>query len=293
MEYTKPALTFEQQLDRLISRGLQVSDRSKALEVLEKISYYRLSAYFIPFQLEKDKFKNNITFEDICSLYEFDKKLRFLILEVLEIIEIAVRTELTYSLAHTLGPFGYLEQKHYFHYFKHAKWVKSIKEEIDRSKETFIQHYQSKYSKMQHLPIWMATETFSFGSLSMMYGGLLHQYSRPLAKKIGLHPLVLSSWLHSLCYIRNICAHHGRLWNKGLGIEPKIPNKSTLWKFYDHRAHKGLFPIILIINYLLKKLKIESDFKSRLGKLLASYPIANIKKMGFPEDWKNLDIWKI
>lgn len=76
MQYTKPALTFDQQLEKLISRGLKVLDRSKALKILEMISYYRLSAYFIPFQQQKDKFKDNITFEDVYSLYELTSPLK-------------------------------------------------------------------------------------------------------------------------------------------------------------------------------------------------------------------------
>src|SRR3989338_3182933 len=142
MEYKKPALKYEQQLDLLIARGLALKDKAKATKLLSQIGYYRLSAYRIPFQNEADKFISGTTFEDIYYLYIFDRELRFFVLQNLETIEIAIRSFLTYELSHKHGPFGYIDPSNYSPMFKnHAKWLEDAQKEISRSRETFIEHY--------------------------------------------------------------------------------------------------------------------------------------------------------
>ena len=135
MQYAKPHLNFEQQLDKLIGRGLTVSNRAVAAGILEKISYYRLSAYFLPFLDQKDIFRIGVTFDQILELYEFDRQLRFIYFESVEGIEIAIRTALTYYLSLAQGPFGYVNPDHYMRGFKseHEKWLVNVAEELEHS----------------------------------------------------------------------------------------------------------------------------------------------------------------
>jgi abortive infection bacteriophage resistance protein len=107
MKYKKPPLTFEQQVDLIKSRGFVLRDEVKIIEFLKRVSYYRLSAYFIPFQIENDTY-TNVDFESVIDLYKFDCKIRRLLFGIIENIEISLRTDITYYLGHEYGAFGYL-----------------------------------------------------------------------------------------------------------------------------------------------------------------------------------------
>jgi abortive infection bacteriophage resistance protein len=143
--YTKPALTYALQLLKLQGNGMSISDEPAALRALASISYYRLSAYWYPFRLRDtqtnaalDAFEAGTRFEDAIALYEFDQQLRSLVLSAIEPIEVAVRTQFTYHLAHQHGAFGYTQAHHFHPQFNHADWVKKLAEEATRSKDAFI-----------------------------------------------------------------------------------------------------------------------------------------------------------
>jgi len=170
MKYSKPPLSYEQQISLLESRGLIIQSKEKARHILRRISYYRLSAYCIPFQSAKDCFIENTTIEDIVTLYNFDHNLRIIIFESIQKVEIFLRTLITYHLAHKYGAFGYTDQKNLTPKFKDKqKWVNYLNDVLNdvlsRSKEIFIYHYKTKYDESKHFPIWIVTEVISFGAL--------------------------------------------------------------------------------------------------------------------------------
>ncbi len=150
-EYSKPPLTFEEQLNRLIERGLIANDKSFAISKLSTISYYRLSAYWYPFRQRNsdskvaDTFSPNTTFEKCFSLYEFDRKLRLLALDAIERIEVTIRTKITYFLAHSYGAFGYRNPKNFHPKFFHERWWADVEREADRSGDEFVTHYKKEY----------------------------------------------------------------------------------------------------------------------------------------------------
>ena len=230
MEYEKQPLSFEDQIELLQSRGLIIQDAKSAVFFLKRVNYYRLSAYCIPFQQPKDRFKQSTTLENICDLYFFDRKLRQLVFDALQTIEIAIRTRISYQLAHTYGAFGYVDPDNFASYFMdHARWIRDIQSAISRSSEEFVRHFRNKYSNSPHLPIWMAIELISFGMLSRLVRGLKHQDLKKVCILLNVPTAAFPSWMHSLSYVRNICAHHGRLWNRQLAIPPKIP-KPPIWR---------------------------------------------------------------
>jgi len=292
MKYTKQHLTFEKQVELLISRGLIVKDREAAEQALRSISYYRLSAYSLPFQTKKDKFKAKTSIEQILRLYEFDHNLRVLVFDSLEFIEIGLRSALTYHLADVYGAFGYTDPSIFSPNFNHSIWLTDIEEQLRRSRETFITHYRTRYKSSQHFPLWMATEVFSFGSLSRMFGGLHYHDKKIIAKRFGVAAPILQSWLHSLVYLRNLCAHHSRLWNRELAISPKIPNKETGWHTPFTIRNNRIFGLLTIICYCSNRLGVKYNIKKNLIKLLSKYPDVPLPPMGLETDWSQHDIWK-
>ncbi len=287
MEYQKPPLTYDEQLDLLIGRGLQVVDRVDALGYLRNISYYRLSAYYLPFK-QSEEFKPNTHFEDIINLYTFDRKLRLLVMDAIEPIEIALRSQVIYHLSHTYGAFGYLDSSNFSHRFRHSEWLTHLSQLIKDASETFIMHYKGKYTSSAHMPLWMALEVVSFGGLSRLFRGLKGSDQQAISKQHNLQDTVLSSWLHMLVYVRNLCAHHARLWNRTLTFKPKLPEKMAAWKGVSNTR---IYSMLAMMQYLLRQINPQSTWKDRLLSLLQDYPQVSVAVMGFPDDWKERVFW--
>ena len=298
--YTKLPLTFDQQLAQLVERGLVVDNREQILQVLESTSYYRLSAYWYPFRMRDqdgnvtDILEPGTKSSAIIILYEFDRRLRLAIMDAIERVEIAVRTRLTYQLAHAYGTFGHLQPANFHTGFKHAEWLASVEEEVGRSKEEFIRHHRETYDGFPNLPIWKATEVMSLGNISVLFGGLKHEDKKPIADWFQLHHKQLAQWLHVLTYIRNVCAHHGRLWNRELAIRPSRP-KSEDWQPPATPRTDRVFIILLMLRQLLAVMPSAEEWQQRCNRLLE--PMAENPRwresMGLPESWREHPFWSL
>lgn len=192
-KYDKLSLTFEKQIDLLQSRGLIIKDKDKACKFLSQINYYRFTAYCLQFEEKRDKFKSGTSFEQILQLYEFDRSLRFLIDEALEVIEIAVRTATAYHLSHKYGPFMHEDVKNFYSKFDYNEWIENVHKEAERSREKFVLHYKDAYDGFPSLPLWMVVEIMSFGSLSKLVSGLYRDDQIAISSKFELHHTVLLS----------------------------------------------------------------------------------------------------
>lgn len=287
MEYQKPPLTYNEQLDLLISRGLKVENKVEALRCFKNISYYRLSAYFLPFK-QSEQFRNETSFKDIIDLYTFDRKLRLLILDAIEPIEVALRTQIIYHLSHKYGAFCYLEQANFSQRFKHIQWLQNLNESIEDSKEIFINHYKAKYTSSTHLPLWMAIETVSFGNLSYFFRGLKGEDKQVIANIYNITDIVLTSWLHALVCLRNLCAHHARLWNRVLTVKPTLPQKSSIWHGIKNSS---IYSLLVVMKHLLNEINPDSTWSSRLQMLLENYSQVPLAAMGFPKNWLTKMPW--
>jgi len=293
--YTKPPLSFEQQLDILSNRGLEIPDRPAAVATLARISYYRFSAYCLTFKDEHNRFHPGATWDEVLKLYEFDRKLRIVVMDAMERVEVAVRTTITYTLAHAYGAFGHHAPANFRPSFQHENWLAKLTAEIEKSHETFIQHYRLKYDGYPRLPIWMESEIMSFGSLSRLYEGMEDIDQQQISKLYGLPHYVLRSWLRSLNFIRNVCAHHSRLWNRELSVAPAMPKRKHGWPPEEIPNHKRLFAILVMLGHLLDRQGFGVSWRLSVTELLE--PVAYTERfriaMGLPEGWKNHRRWNI
>lgn len=297
MKYLKPPLSFEAQAELLLSRGLQ-SDKDVLISRLHAVNYYRLSAYLYPFrQPSGDVFKENTTLDLVWCHYTFDRQLRILVMDAIERVEVAVRTQLVYHFAQAHGAFGY-QDKNFFPKLppdRYQRWLGEMKDEIGRSRETFINHFQGKYGDCHDMPpLWMLCEVMSFGRMLTLFNGVDDHLRRLIAREYGTEDRILQSWLGALNVIRNICAHHGRLWNRELGFKPMIPKRQKHPQWHDpfEVPNNRIFGILTILKYLLARVAPTSQWDCRFRDLLGRYPEIPIKAMGFQENWETHAIWR-
>jgi len=294
MKYSKPPLTFDQQADLLISRGL-IADNQDLIEKLKAVSYYRLSGYLYPFRNPDDTFKSQTTLDQVWRRYTFDRQLRLLVLDAIERAEISIRTGLVYHHSHLFGPFGYTDGTTLPHLKKNEFIILQgkLRDAVKQSKEAFVEHFQKKYGDMHSdLPLWMISELWSFGNMFTFFRGVDKQVKRPIASEYHLAFGVLESWLHSLNSVRNICAHHSRLWNRVLGVKPMIPDKDPQWHSPVQVPNDRIFGILTLLKYLLKQVAHQSQWQTRLENLFGRYQDIPLSMIGFPADWKECPIWK-
>lgn len=291
----KEPKTFDEQIKILEDRGMIIENKEEARKILGIANYYRLTAYSLQFK-RGDKYRGTPSFDYIYKLYKFDKKLRHMLLEIIESIEVSLRTYMAYSLSLKYGSEAHNNEeifkdvdlyRGYVDYDGnvHRGLVDEIKMEIGKNrKEPFVRHHIKNYDG--HFPIWVIVEIFSFGMLSRTYSNLNLQDQKEISRGcFNINYELLESWLNNLSYIRNICAHYGRLYNKKMSITPKIHNK---YKKYDLDLNK-LFVSILAIKELAK-FKLEwNTFKIQLESLLEeNEDIVDLKLIGFPDNWREI-----
>jgi abortive infection bacteriophage resistance protein len=299
LPFTKPALTIADQLNKLIDLGMIIANRSQAEHCLQHISYYRLSAYWLPFENPKEavgpRFRDGTTFEDVMTLYDFDRQLRLLVLDAIERIEIAVRGSWAYQMAMLGGSHEYLKADHYADITKFIKNGGSLDHEVGRSKDTFIKHYKRKYDGPEFPPVWMAAELMSFGLLSRWYAALKEPKVRQLiADPFHIDERIFVTVVHQLTIVRNICAHHSRLWNRILDVEFTLPrsNPADLTVALNRQEPKRVYNTLAMLQFLLSKADPNTDWDKRLISLMATLPVGRSTEIGFPPNWSDLRIWR-
>lgn len=295
--YHKPALSISDQLAKLVGRRMAIPDPASAAKVLERISYYRLSAYELQWrQAGTNVFRPGIVFDEVVALYDFDQALRCLILEAIEPIEIAFRTRITLHLAMTYGSFAHTDPRHFRpsrHPWDHRAWLAKLDEEADRSHEVFIDHFKQKYMGFPRLPLWMATEIMSMGSLSKLYSAMLMKDQRVIARALGQNEVWLPSWFHCLSVLRNSCAHHGRLWDRHQGVKPALPQQAV-WRPLSLPHNNNRIGCMIFVIYRLlvaidrpTRIAWRTRMRIHLAPMLPRWGTA----MGLPADWFSSPLW--
>ncbi|MGL5251270.1 MAG: Abi family protein [Enterovibrio sp.] len=333
--YNKPALSTADHLALWRQRGLIIDDEERASQYLSHISYYRFSAYAIPYTQpcsQNHHFLTGTCFDDLRALYVFDKELRLLVLDAIERVEVSVRTLLCNHMSLNYGndPFWYLDEKKFKREYAHKRLLASLERQLHDERrrlekdllqlekrrnlseeqrlilvkktqqETFLRHYLSSYELPRLPPCWMMMELLSWGELSHLYDGLQKTDQKAIARGLHTHAELLLSWLKGINVVRNICAHHARLWNRELGVSIKLPtSSSTKWLKHEvvlsdpHiRWEKRLYPVLVALQSLLSTISPASCWSERLAALLAKYPHVSLAHMGMPHHWQQDPFWQ-
>lgn len=301
MIYNKIPLSIEEQIVQLEKRGLEVKDKDLAHRYFINVGYYRLSGYWWSMQSDKFNhiFKPNSNFENVISIYNYDRELRLLLFDIIEKIEVALRTKMVYYLSHELDPWWFENVKYCKNPSAHIRNLEAIDRELSYTKETFIKEHYAKYSSdKRRPPSWKTLNVQSFGTISKLYGNLPSSIAAKdtIAKDFGtVNKSFLPSWLQSIAQIRNICAHHSRIWNKNLPGRPKLlknPPNDWLINVPPTADHHKLYIHISCMKYLADTIDESNHLAKRIKYLFIKYPNIDKGALGFPDGWENEPLWK-
>ena len=295
MSDLKPAKTYAEQLQLLRDRGLTVADETFALHCLEHHNYYRLSAYRFPLTVaaDPDRFVAGASFATLWELYSFDRDLRQLVNEALKHVEVSVRSHWAYVLGHAYGAHVFEDAANFSDPIRHTESLQKLDEELARSDEVFVGHYRNKHH-MFRPPIWAACEVMSFGLLSRFYANTRRFKDRKdIARPYRLFPETMKSFLEHAVYVRNLCAHHSRLWNRRFTITLAIPVAqpmailSSLHPAEDRRIYNTL----VLLGHMMDVIETDRRWRVRLYALLVRQKFPVTAHMGFPGDWRERPFW--
>ncbi|NCC27725.1 MAG: Abi family protein, partial [Gammaproteobacteria bacterium] len=199
--FGKPATTYAEQVALLQQRGMVIDDPGEAEFYLQHLNYYRLGAYWLPFEADHatHRFRTGTRIADVLNLYIFDRELRLLVLDAIERVEVSVRSQWAYQLAHRHGPHAHLDPALAYRRRLWEQNLTRLADEVNRSDEAFIRHLVETYTEALP-PVWAVCEVMSLGQLSRWYNSLKPMATRrAIANVYALDEKVLQSWLHHRC----------------------------------------------------------------------------------------------
>lgn len=298
MEYNKLPIDFPEQLRKLKERGMIITNENDALELLGSISYFRLASYWHSMETDNSsdnhQFYPNTHFEDVINLYLLDEELRALIFTAIQNIEVALRTKIIHNFSMKWGSFWFMDASLFKNEAIYEHCIASLKNELGRSKEDFIQEHFVKYDTPDFPPVWKTLEVVSFGTLSKLYCNMKDtEVKKKVAKSFYLpqYPF-LENWIKAASVLRNCCAHHARLWNRRFPVIPKLPQELPLqWIANHHIRPMKLYAQLCYLTYMEQSIVPNRQFKKRLLELLSDKPHTILRAMGFPENWQSEPLW--
>lgn len=305
LHYQHLPTTIDDQIALLCERGMS-GDVELMRRWLQTVGYYRLSAYWLPLELpapdgrtRSKQFLPGTDFSQVVDIYVFDRRLRLLIMEAIDRFEIAVRSRWTnrFSLAH--GSHAYMDYDRFRDGFEHSQMYGKLVSTTRQSSEVFIEHYRKKYTSPFMPPIWQATELMTLGELSKWVGATLdNDLKDEIARDLGLpNKEKMEGVLQLLSYVRNICAHHGRLWNRRTVKRAPLIKQFSADMVIDiigrqHQPDNSVYNVMVILGRTLKHQSPDTTFCERMKGLIQTRSQSQRRAMGFPDDWRKRPVWK-
>ena len=296
----KPARNINEQIQLLKDRGMLFRNEPNALSILQNISYYRLKGYWWDMQEDREQhtFNESTYFETVIERYNFDRKLRLILFDAIERIEIALRTKMIYNLSLAYGPVWYQKDELFVNNVIHAENLESLEREFGYSQETFIKDHKRRYPN-DDPEAWKVLEVASMGTLSKFYKNLIHNLPEKsrIANEMGLNlHSELSSWLEAITYIRNIIAHHSRIWSRNMVKRPIDSLNNPISNWFDRPLtdvqKKKPFLIISTMVYLCNNTVSVNGIKEKIKDHFRDNPNVPIYKLGFFNRWDQQPLWQ-
>lgn len=286
--YPDAPLSIPDQVELLKARGMEITNREEAERWLNNVSFHRMRGYWEPFESKSQgsgarTFQDGVTFTAVVERYDFDQRLRNLMLDACDHIEVSLRTQWVHNVAYVseVGRFAHLDAKLFTKYHS---------DNLDRLQQDYEAYSRGKYPySFGDCPIWAAAEVMSFGRFSRWYEDTRRQVRRAIARHYGIDEKILASLLRHLVRVRNICAHHERLWDRGLQSTFKIPDRlgddRQASRFFNQQDSHKIYNMLVMVAYLMERINPLAGWPQRLTALLDEHGQLPRRSMGMPPDW--------
>ena len=279
------SMNIDEQIENLIEKGLVIDDIEYAKQFLNDVSYFRLiKAYSLNLKAKNGNYLDGVKFQDIVDLYLFNSNLRQALLTYIEKVEIILRCRLSNYFCSSYGVLGYEDINNFsVSVDVFQTFTDEMQKEISRnSKSPFVRNFHENYVDGK-IPYYALVELLSFGTLSKFFKNMKNKDKKAVARLFGVGYTYFESWIENFAYVRNICAHYGRLYNTKLAKTPQ------LYKQYVEKGIKNyrLFATLLSLKHVLPNDKHWNDLVQTIDMLLCKYPSVNTNLIGFPSDWKD------
>lgn len=274
------ALSVEEQIRNLDRINLQISNSQYASDFLNDVSYFRLiKAFSLGLKPRNGNYYNGVTFEQIVELYKFNCDFRQLLFQLIERIEVNLRCRVANYFSLKYGILGYESSNNFANPEYHKEFLDDVSDAVNRNlRSPFVRNFQQNYLDGK-IPMYALVELFSFGTLSKFFKNMKNPDKKEIALSFGVGYTYFESWIESFAYVRNICAHYGRLYNA------KLAKRPMMYDQYRELGNDRIFCILLCMSHLLHTDTCWNSFLESLKTVIANHPYANLTTMGFPDNW--------
>ncbi|WP_432263560.1 Abi family protein [Cupriavidus sp. TMH.W2] len=309
VEYNKPYKTPSDLARKLHQQGLHIADRRFAELTIFRENYFRFKAYAIPF-LDKttDQFFHGTSFNDLYNLYCADQRMRDFLLPILATLEVRIRAVIDNVVTSTTrDPFWHLDQSLFRSYAPVGQALKKAQDRFSKGKQEFVQHYREKYYTKKSYnnrhcpPFWIISEILTLEQLTSCCKSLNKEHPAFFVSQgknrlnDAATPFGLTSYdslitnLSCIMQLRNLCAHHNRLWNRNLQM-PAGVQKGRMAPTHINR----LYSVLVMLRVMCKAQGIDDGIASFMSGMFASTPTfsRDMGSMGFPSAWQSDSIWQ-
>ena len=303
MEFTKTPSNIFEQIELIKLKGISIEDDAFARRVLTHVYYHRLQAYCFPYEIvgreNIDKSSHSLifgkSFKHVFKLYTFDRSLRLLLLEAIEIVEIALRAHFVQVLAEKYGPHAYLKPDIFYRQDIYANCIANLDKQLLRNNEALVNNCRANYKKPPYPPIWAVSELLTLGGLSRWLENIKKRQDRQaVAQKLNLDEVVARSFSHHLTHVRNICAHHGRIWNRKFTLTMRLPiNPVSLSSQFNKNRfdQRKVFNTLVVLCWCVKTIDPETTWPARLKALLKTRSDKELESIGVVNGWADFELF--
>lgn len=296
--------SFEEQLNIFESRGIIIEDRSKALERIKSINYYKIKEFSMPFVEKVDEngkiiYKSGTTFKNITDRFYEDKNLRLHLLRILEKFEISFKTQFAHLLGKKHAAFGYLDffnwvdRKDYCRHYiklKENDFKNRLSNNIKKTKNSMVKDYLEN-TKIDEIPIWLVVEIMTFGEIIELYELMFIDYKKHIVKYYKLDISTFKNWIENLKLIRNMAAHNSNIVDLRFITKPRVKKewRDILYHTVDSTGTiiytNKIATTIMILNEIIPI--INADFPGggirKILRRLANKTDEGAKLLGFKD----------
>ncbi|HCE7248669.1 TPA: Abi family protein [Pseudomonas aeruginosa] len=298
--YSKPAKSPIGLAKHLSAKGLNLrGQQADAIRAVQFVGYYRLLMYTRALQDPATKrFYPGTSFDDVMQLYNFDRQLRFVLMDAIERIEVAMRAAIVCEIAGapSMGPHFYTDATHFSCAEEHLNFMRTTVSNQLRGRH--IEHYFSTYTTPSLPPIWAILESVSFGAISKTFSGLHLDHRKKVASLFSYDEKIITSWLKTINSLRNDCAHHKRVWNNNVLANSPQYAKSIAAEFPANSLRGSLGARATVLAALIQEIEPNTTWKTKFKTIMAGLPTATMAKagiteasLGFHANWQSRPFW--